>query len=329
MGQDYPGSRSLVSAAFELRGVPQISMQITLSSLADSSYRQYETCFKKWWYFCLEKDICPFRASIRDILIFLTNIFNEGAAASSMGCYRAAIGLLVGPEISQDERIRRFFKGLLKIRPMKPKYNTTWDPKIVLNYITSLGKNEDLSMKDLTLKLISLLALTTGHRMQTFFLIRIENIELNVNRIEIKIPDRIKTSGCNRKQPSLVLSYFKKNVKICVASALLCYMSRTKDLRGDIQFLFISLTRPFRSVTLQSLSRWVKIILEKSGLNTNIFTAHSTRHASTSAVKRSGVDIDIVRKTAGWTQSSNTFVKFYNLPLTPTNDTFAKTILNS
>ena len=179
------------------------------------------------------------------------------------------------------------------------------------------------------MKLITLLALITGHRMQTFALIKIENIVFRNKWVEIKIPDPIKTSGPNKKQPCLVLPFYTKNKKVCAASTLQHYIEKTKIIRVGIESLFISHKKPYKKVTPQTLSRWVKEILGDSGIDTNIFTAHSTRHASTSAAKRKGIDIDTVRKTAGWTERSNTFAKFYNLRLTIPQDAFGRAIISS
>ncbi|KAI8440715.1 hypothetical protein MSG28_009058 [Choristoneura fumiferana] len=70
--------------------------------------------------------------------------------------------------------------------------------------------------------------------------------------------------------------------------------------------------RPHRDATAQSISRWIKQVLAKSGVDVSIFSAHSTRHAATSTAAAAGVSIDVIRKTAGWTATSQTFAKFYN-----------------
>lgn len=261
------------------------------------------------------------------IIEFLTELYEKGAAHSSINCHRSAISLLVGPEMAQDYRVLRFFRGIANLRPSKPKYDSTWDPKIVLDHFLSLPCNEQLTIKDLSRKLLCLLALITGHRMQTFSLIKTENIEKQGKSLQIKIPDRIKTSGRNRNQPILVLPYYPKNKKICAASALECYIRRTEETRKGIKSLFITNKKPFKAATPQTLSHWVKDTLTESGINTSIFTAHSTRHASTSAAKRKGLDLDVLRRTAGWTKDSKTFTRFYDLNLTTDKSAFAKAIL--
>ena len=263
------------------------------------------------------------------MLIFLTSLFEANLSSSTINCYRSAISLLVGPEMAKDDRIIRFFRGLNNLRPSEPKYDTTWDPKIVLDHISSLPNNKEISIRDLGKKLITLLALVTAHRMQTFSLIEKKNIEEKFDAIHIKIPRRIKTSGQNKKQPTLILPFYRDNDKICAATTLKTYIERTKDRRDGIDFLFITSKKPFKAATAVTLGHWVKDILSKSGLNTNIFTAHSTRHASTSAAKRKGIDIDTLRKTAGWTKTSNTFAKFYDREISINKNAFANAILNN
>ena len=55
-------------------------------------------------------------------------------------------------------------QGVFNGRPPKPKYSNTWAVDDLLRLIKTLGTNDILSIKDLTLKLTMLLALTTECR---------------------------------------------------------------------------------------------------------------------------------------------------------------------
>lgn len=169
-----------------------------------------------------------------------------------------------------------------------------------------------MSLKELSLKLLTLLAILTAHRLQTYSLILLENIEISKDKVIIKIPDRIKSSGFNKYQPILRFPFYDKNPKICAARALCAYIDRTKDLRKSDSKLFISFKKPHINVTSQTLSRWISIIFTEAGLDTNMFSAHSTRSASTSLAKRRGIPIDLIRKTAGWSKDSCTFARHYD-----------------
>lgn len=58
-------------------------------------------------------------------------------------------------------------RGLFNLRPSLPRYSATWDVNTVLTYISSLKLVHTLSLKTLTLKLVTLLAILTGQRVQT------------------------------------------------------------------------------------------------------------------------------------------------------------------
>lgn len=268
-------------------------------SLSEPSLRQYDSGLKKW-NFCKKEEIDPFSGSTNNILSFLTEEFKKKASLSSLNCYRSAISLIVGPELGKNEKFRVFFRGIAKLRPAAPRYDSTWDPQIVLRYLSSWYPNEELNLESLTLKLVTLLALVTGHHMQTLAMIDIRNIyRTNKNALEIKIPDRIKISGPNKNQPVLRLPFFTRNKAICVATILLLYLEKTKDIRGLIKKLFISFRKSHKAVGAQTISRWIKEVMCKSGIDINVFSAYSTCHASTSAAKRYGVNIDQIRKTVG------------------------------
>ncbi|XP_059612599.1 uncharacterized protein LOC132259072 [Phlebotomus argentipes] len=327
LGRSYPGGRSLVKQSCERKGIPSESHEIVLQSLSESSWKQYNTGWKKWWEFCTDNNLDPFETNTESVFRFLTTEFNKGVSYGTLNSYRSALSMIVGSWLAQDEGLKRFFKGVVRIRPSKPKYDSTWDPKVVLELYRQKPINAELTLKDLSFKLIILLALITGHRMQTFSLINIEDIRETEERIEIRIPKRIKTSSVGRSQPVLIIPFYNEEPKLCVASTLKHYLSKTNELRGAEKQLFISHKRPHKLVGAQTLSHWVKNVLEECEIDTTVFSGYSTRHAATSAANRKGLDIEVIKKTAGWTMNSHTFVKFYNLPLANNKESFANVIL--
>nr|CAH7761122.1 unnamed protein product [Callosobruchus chinensis] len=78
------------------------------------------------------------------------------------------------------------------LRPSRPRYTATWDPTPLLNCIENLPL--PLSLKTLSYKLTTLLALITGERLQTISLIRLSNIIQGPRETVINISDLIKTS---------------------------------------------------------------------------------------------------------------------------------------
>lgn len=303
-------------------------MNIIISSLAKKTLQQYESCYKQWWQFCKKHNFNPLSESIPVILQFLTNKYQSGSAYGTINSMRSALSLLLDKELSINKDISRFFKGIFRLRPSKPKYHDTWDPSIVLNYVTNLYPNASLNLDVLSKKLLILLALTTAHRLQTFSLITVENIEVNNDCIKIKVPQTIKTTKINSYQPLLILNFFNENQSICPAKTLCDYLDITKSLRKNHNKLFLTTKKPHSPASTQTLSRWIKDVLFESGINTSTFTAHSTRHAATSAAHRKGLNINLIKSTAGWSQKSKNFATFYNLPLED-NFNFSNCILSS
>ena len=99
--------------------------------------------------------------------------------------------------------------------------------------------------------------------------------------------------------------------KLCVYKTLEEYISRTSELRGVEQSLFISFQKPHKRVTKSTISRWIKDVMARAGIDTAKYQAHSVRPASASKAMSKEVPIDIIMSTAGWTRES-TFAKFYN-----------------
>ena len=147
---------------------------------------------------------------------FIAKEFEGSASVGTLNSCRSAIALLHGPQLGEDARVQRFFKGLANLRPAKPKYDTTWDPQLVLDHISSWGSTVNLTLERLTFTLVSLCALITAHRIQTLALIDIRNIEKHSDSIRIKIPGRIKTSRVNKTQPTLFIPYYKQHEIVCL-----------------------------------------------------------------------------------------------------------------
>lgn len=312
------------------KGIDKAAAEIMVSSITSSTLKQYQGALKLWWNFSTTNNISIFNANTSDILRFLTERFNNGASYGTLNSIRSAISLISTQDLGKDKLLSRFFKGVFKERPTRPKYASTWDTTPVLQYIEELYPLNKQKLKDAAEKVSTLLILSTAHRLQTLALIDIKNISISKSKITIKIPDLIKTSKPGKNQPELILPFYKEKPGLCAASAIIDYLKMTKHLRNDQNNkLFISNMKPYKNVTSQTIGHWIKSLLSKAGIDTDQFTAYTTKHAAVSAAIRNGVDVDTIRRTAGWSQRSLTFAKFYNRPIQENNDTFAKAILTS
>lgn len=288
-----------------------------MASFATNTLNQYSSSLKAWWLFCQNNNLNFSHATMSDVLLFLTEKFEGGIGYSTLNTHRSALSIILGKKVIDDDCINRFLKGAYKIKPPCPKYNITWDPNHVLKYLSKFYPYENISLHDLALKSITLLAIASAQRMQTLSLIKIINIKFCDDAIEIRVPDLIKTSRPGAFQPLIRLPFIRENLKICPAHAIRSYIDKTKTVRStnSDNYLFISARKPYNKVGSQTLAHWVKKVLHDSGIDVGVFGAHSTRHASTSAAHRSGVSLEVIRNAAGWSDSSNIFLKYYKKEL--------------
>ncbi len=165
----------------------------------------------------------------------------------------------------------------------------------------------------------------TGQRAQTISAIKVSEIKFGVN-IQMPIRQVLKTSKVGKDIPILLLTPYKLNNKLCVVSALNCYLEKTKLLRKTDN-LWISFTKPHGEITTQTLSRWLTLALKLADIDCTKFRGHSYRHVSTSRAMNKGVSADVIYKNAGWSERSKVFAKYYNKPL-DNSDAFANAIIN-
>ena len=218
-------------------------------------------------------------------------------------------------------------KGLHNLNPPRPRYTHTWDVSIVLRLLKSYSPNESLSLETLTFKLVMLVALVTGQRSQSLSLLDTREATVTQSTVSFHITQPTKTSKPGSKPHAVTLTAYPADEQLCVRSVLREYLKRTRKFRKDNPFLFISTRSPHRNVTSQTISRWLKKVLQVAGVDTSIFKAHSTRSASASAAFRQGVSTDVLMSTVGWS-SEKTFARFYNKPLSSDKDTYSNAILS-
>lgn len=313
------------------RGVPIESIDIVMASFAPKTLKQYSSTLKSWTSYCINNNLNILEADSNDVISFLTQKFKDGASYSCLNIHRSALSIILGTSVTLNNCVNRFMKGAYRLNPPQPKYKSTWDTNIVLNYLSNMYPYEDISLPNLTYKTCTLLCIASAQRMQTISLIKLQNITFQDDAILIKITDLIKTSRPGACQPLIRLPFIREKPSICPALALKTYIERTQQLRPErrVEHLFLGICKPHNKVGSQTLARWVKKVLQNSGIDISIFGAHSTRSASTSAAHRSGVNLEVVRKAGGWSDTSNVFIKYYCREVIQANqDDFFNAIFN-
>ena len=309
------GGVSFIRDFYSNRGFSKESTDIFCASWRKSTTDQYQVYFRKWSNFCGRQKIDPLSPSEIDIVNFLTELFNNGECYSAINTARSALSVIIsndsGLTIGKFPSVKRFMKGVFELRPPLPRYNYIWDVNIVFSYLMNFYPYEGICLSILTFKLVMLLALTTAQRAQTLHVLNIEHFIFCEDSVLIPNNSLIKQSTVRNRKFSIHLKAYKADPSICVFEALKVYIERTKNLRQDTKQLFISFHKPHHAVSKQTISRWIKKVLNEAGIDVSCFGAHSTRSAASSKFKFNNVPIDDILKTAGWA-NNRTFQKYYD-----------------
>ena len=250
----------------------------------------------------------------KEVVEFFTELFENGSSYTAINTARSALSTILcndqGLTIGKYNSVKRFLKGVFELRPPMPRYQCIWDANIVLEFLKNWFPYEDLPLSHLTHKVVMLLALSSAQRAQTLHVINVNNVSFADDLVEIPIFKLLKQTTARNRKFLIRLKPFKDQPSLCVIKCLRAYIEKTKVLRGNEEQLLISFVKPHKPVTTQTISRWLKLVLQKAGIDVK-FKAHSTRAASVSKSKQNNVNIDEILKKAGWS-NDKTFKRFYD-----------------
>lgn len=308
---DLPGVRRMLLN----QGLSSETVNLIMQSWRGGTKAQYRPHLKKWFQYCIDKNLDPHEPGTANALQYLTGIFHEGSSYSVINTTISAMSIVIKHEgnlsFGKLPLVKRLLKGVYELRPVFPKYTFIWDVKTVFEYFRSLPEPDKLNLKTLSQKLAMLLSLLSGgQRCQTIHSINIVDMIVTENSIIIPIMSKLKQSKPGQHMSPMQFKGYPNEKKLCVVTHLSVYLERTKHLRKS-PLLFIATIKPHNPVSRDTISRWCKEVLKNSGINTNIFSSHSSRSAASSNAKLKGVEMKTIISNAGW-KNERTFAKHYD-----------------
>ncbi len=154
-----------------------------------------------------------------------------------------------------------------------------------------MGENVTLSINDLTLKTVALLALTRPSRSVDLAKLSRVHCKYSPEGVTFAPIAVAKQSRQGKPLTDFFFARFPENKNLCPVEAVQAYTDKTKNrCAGETQqMLFLALIKPHNAVTPSTIARWIKLLLSKAGIDTIIFKAHSVRGAATSAAASAAI----------------------------------------
>lgn len=303
-----------------------------MESWRSGTTKQYRVYLDKWRNFATERNENSIHPSVASVIDFLTQLHDTGSSYSAIITARSALSAAVeltdSPyTVGEHSLIKRLVKATFQSRPPLPRYQSTWDVSTVLSLLKTWSPAKELNLKLLTFKLVMLCMLVTGQRCQSVYVMDMKHMTKGKSSYKFYLEKLVKQSKPGKPQPVLVLPAYPPDRRLCVMTYLEEYVARTASLRSsDHTRLFLSHSKPHHPVCQSTISRWVKTVMKKAGIDTESFKPHSTRAASTSAALRKGIPLETIMAAAGWSAEC-TFATYYKKDVKE-DATFGQSILS-
>ena len=124
----------------------------------------------------------------------------------------------------------------------------------------------------LSFKLAALLALTSSARTHELIKLVLDFVSIKSDSWEFSLAEHAKVSRHGQPARKIYLPAFPDNPNICVVKTLQEYRSR-RETRRQSSRLLISFVRPFKPISSQTMSRWLRKAMQLEGL---LATLHIT-----------------------------------------------------
>ncbi|PFX20474.1 hypothetical protein AWC38_SpisGene15072 [Stylophora pistillata] len=255
----------LFRKSLEGRGLSESATSLILQSWRKSTKQQYKPFITKWEQYCCQREINPFSATIEHGINLLAELYDTRIGYSALNTARCALFTVCFTSehytFGQHPLVCRFLKGNFECRPSLPMYQETWDIEVVLDYLAKLGPPVKLSFKNLTLKVVKLMALHSGQRRETLHTLSIDYMQISSEKCVFSINSLLKTSRLGKHLACVEFQAYAPDVSLCIVKHLQQYLKHTDTLHGNVEPLLISYSKPCKAVSPDTISRWIKATL--------------------------------------------------------------------
>ena len=294
-------------------GLSEQAISLISDSRRKGTILHYESSWGKWYSWCSERSLDPFRCDINPVLDFLADLFQKGLEYNTICSYRSAISAYHEPigsfKVGQHPHVTSLMTGIFNNRLPKPRYTFIWDVETVEKYLDTLDSN-NLELKLLTYKLTMLLALTESSRAHEICFLDTRYLVRHSTAYMFHFSKLTKSARPGKVRPPIKFVSLPATKNLCPCHHIDLYLKKTENIRKGENQLLLATISPHEAVCTQTVSRWLVKVLSLAGVDTSTFKGHSTRTASSSKAKALGVPTKEILRRGHWSRYS-TFQKHY------------------
>lgn len=228
--------------------------------------------------------------------------------------------------VGQHPYVIRLLKGVFNSRPPRVRLIPEWD---LLKVLKALEKSPfepmlKVPLKFATWKTVFLVAITTFRRCSDLQSLQLGEGHVNVQKKGVTFLRQglSKQDRPNHYGAKIFIPTFEKNRLLDPKRALCLYLKRTEPFRRlengeDITKLFLTIIKPHRHVSTQTISSWIVNVIKFAYQDdSKSVKAHSTRALGPSWALFNGASMKSILDSADWSKES-TFTKFYFREVVP------------
>ena len=158
-----------IRGQYEMAGVSgKRATELLLTEWSKGTNTAHQSGWSRWTSWCSEWEMDPLSCGIQPFLDFLSDLFREGLKYRSINLIISAVSMTHNPiesiPIGQHPLVSRLMKGVYKTQNLRNHNMQLPGMCQSLELIKGVGRNEDISLKDLSTKLAVLMALVSANR---------------------------------------------------------------------------------------------------------------------------------------------------------------------
>lgn len=311
------------------RGFSNLAADLMIQRLSENSRKNYNSTWNLWIQYAESRGEDPYMDDISIPLVadFFTHEFRtKKKKSSSISAHKGALMSCFSDRNARKVRDSRELTALItsirRADPPRARYQEIWDPTAVIQAWDV--PNDTLSLYHLSIKTFTLLALHTFARMADLralsatidpanFLRDNNGVVTRILLTSISLPKQLQQSSKPLKPVPVHCE--TDNINICPVRTLLYYLETTKHLRSaDTLALFVTSTKPYKAIAAGTAARWLLFSMDKGGIDTSQYKAHSTCSAGVSQAVKRGLTYNQLMSKRRWSSLKtpvNVYIKHH------------------